>query len=118
MNNTIEVNHNGKEYVLDVEIAIQSGAMKPKYPLQPGDVYKATTHYSNPFLLVRIDYARDQYQLLGMGCSPNSNDFFCRGPHTLGEIGEYLERNGMVFHRNINKEIHNLVNAGVPSYQY
>ena len=104
-----QINTNGRTYIIDwADNTQHSGTIKRE--LQVGDVYGQ--HRSmNPFLLVQAVYQSEDnrnYCLLGMGCSPNSNDFFLH-LHTLYEIDEYLVKHGMKFVRNINQEIAHLV---------
>lgn len=105
---TIKIDN--KEYQVNVEKAVKDGYLTEvrNYPLQPGDVYSGPK--INKLLLVRVTFAYEEslYQLLGIGCGPNSNDFFQK-THTLGEIKEYLEEKKTVFVKNIEREVVRLV---------
>lgn len=109
------------EYILDVNEALRAGAIKklPKYPFIPGDVYVQMNGDCNPFLLIEVIYDNNRYknpsidearwQLFGLGCTVNSGEFFEK-LHTRLEIEEYLVKNRMVFCKNINKLVDELVN--------
>ncbi len=113
MNKLITVN--GESYMLDLDRAIGTKCLRKvtefdKRDLLPGDVFVPQRGVpTNPFLLVQSAYGRDDsWQLMGLGCSPNSDDFH-RRLHTLEEIKEYLIEEKMVFAENINREIEKLV---------
>lgn len=103
----------GKEYVLDVEKAMKDGYLSEASPLTThkfvvGDVFKDPKGTTNSFLLIKTSYYNDEYVILGLGCDINSGRFFYKS-HTLNEIKEYLIDEGMVFDRNINREVARLV---------
>lgn len=104
----MEITYKNKTYVLDPELAIDTGALVVKkiLPLHSGDVYKHAKYCSQ--LLVNVAYGKDEWQLLGMGCSPNSNDFF-REVHTIKEIENELRKDDYEFVRNISGEVCRLV---------
>ena len=106
----IQVTIENKKYNVDVERAIGLGVLTPIRPMQAGDVYKHPSNIINRFLLVRVNYRNDAWMLLGLGCNPNSGEFFESGTRTLAECENYLERNSMVFSHNINAEVSGLVN--------
>jgi hypothetical protein len=105
----INIAVDGVDYVLDVEKAIANKSLVRPYPLIPGDVYVPATDDNtiNPLLLIQATY-NDSYQLLGMGCSPNSNTFY-KELHTKVEIAEFLKRINFVYSHNIAKEVIGLV---------
>ena len=101
----------GTKYLLDIDKAKKDGYLTkiPNYPLNAGDVYVTTKPgRCNPLLLVQVTYSADQYQLLGMGASPNSNEFY-RGTHSKDEVREYLIKLNMKFAKNVNDAIYKLV---------
>lgn len=106
----------GTEYRIDIDRAKEFGVLKEKtkYPLLPGDVYVCEKGNVNNLLLIQTQYGltdKDKrYNLLGIGFSPNSNDFYCKPDHTIEEIKKHLEDKKMQFSHNIGKEIRKLVN--------
>ena len=110
MKNKIEIN--GKKYRIDLDKALSTGSLEeiPAYPLSAGDVYtskdKGRTY--NPVLLVRVTYSGDNWQLLGIGASPNSGTFYDQ-VHTLEEIEAHLINNNLVFAKNISTHLIQLV---------
>jgi hypothetical protein len=101
-----------KPYKLNVSAAINAGALVETHDIKrntilAGDVFRGGG--LNPFLVVRVTYSGDDYQLLGIGCKANSGPFFDK-VHSLEEIKEYLEKNRMTYVANINSEVINLVN--------
>ena len=120
MNETPNVSINGKLYMVNNPIkAIREGYLVPipEYPLEPGDVYVDLVGHFNPLLLVQVIYenfydpnvkSTARYQLLGMGCRPNSNDFYFT-VHTKKEIEEYLLKQKLVFSHNIESDMSKLV---------
>lgn len=113
----MKIQHNGKDWSLNIDRAIELGVLKEKINIkdgviQVGDVFVCPLNKTNPFLLVKPLYHSEDnkdYALLGMGCSPNSGEFF-HSLHTLGEIEEYLADYKMVFKKNIDTYITNNVN--------
>lgn len=107
----LKVTIDNDSFLLNVQAAVAAGILvpvPPPYPLCAGDVYKPAKGGCNPFLLVRVAYYKDEWQLLGMGASTNSNEFFSK-THTKAEVETYLRQHGMVFDRNINRAIGDLV---------
>ena len=105
----MKININGSEYELNVERAVSDGYLTPippPYPLNAGDVYKRTGYSSQ--LLVNVAYGQDSWQLLGIGCRPNSNPFY-RCVHTKDEIAAELRKDGYVFVKNIQSAVRDLV---------
>lgn len=103
----------GKEYLLDIEKAKEDGYLSEpsslfKHDFQPGDVFNHPHGVTNPFLLVQVGWKKDEYQLLGLGCSTNSNLFF-HTTHTIEEIRKYLMDKNMIFSRNIQATVYKLV---------
>lgn len=105
----MKITHEGKEYSLNVTKAIEAGFLKPALPLNVGDVYVSLGNHG-PQLLVqaiwgnRTDRNAKLYVLLGIGCSPNSNSFF-HELSSLDEIEAYLNEKGLVFQKNIHKDV-------------
>lgn len=105
----------GKDYLLDIEKAMQDGYLSETSPLEThhfsgGDVFKDPTNNINSFLLVETSHHNEEYQILGLGCCVNSGEFY-RTTHKIQEIREYLISKRMVFEKNINYEINLLVNG-------
>jgi hypothetical protein len=107
MRKTIQIDN--KEYILDVDKAKKLGVLEESIAV--GNVYIHPTGNTNPFLLVKVIYDPQNdycYQLLGVGCGVNSGPFF-DALHSLLEIELYLKTKGMVFHKNVNYDISELV---------
>jgi hypothetical protein len=95
----------GVNYNLDVTKAKSDGCLTEQRELKQGDVF-VRHGYCNQ-LLVECAY-NTKYQLLGMGCGVNSNDFYEK-IHTLKEIEAYLDKEGYKFLKNINEQVAKLV---------
>lgn len=82
--------------------------------IKAGDVFKHPTGICNTFLVVETRYAGllqggKYFQLLGLGCKPNSSSFFeDYSSHTMQECCDYLVKNNMVYSHNINDKIFQL----------
>lgn len=103
----------GEKYELDIDLAITTKSIQKANPLRshtfsPGDVFIHPAGATVTLLLVQVIYGRDNYQLLGLGCCPNSNNFYHK-THSLDEIKEYLIEKGMVFKKNVNEKLLNLI---------
>lgn len=113
----MKITHEGTEYSLNVNKAIEAGFLKPVLPLKVGDVYVSSGNHG-PQLLVqaiwgnKTDRNAKLYALLGIGCSPNSNSFF-HNLHSLNEIEAYLNEKGLVFQKNIHKDVGAMAGTGV-----
>lgn len=121
MNNTkvpTKVTIEGKEYTLNFDKAREIGLIEEvplPLPLKPGDIYAAPDPaYCNNFLLIEAIWNQSEnarkYQLLGMGCKPNSNGFY-ESLHTLEEIKEHLIHYKMTWKENINGKVWDLVSG-------
>lgn len=108
----MKISHNNSEYSLDVDGAIKAGFMKPIRPLKAGDVYVDASgrggHTSQLLIQAiwgdRCDRDAKIWALLGMGCSPNSNEFFC-SLRSLNEIDQYITAKGLIFKNNIRESV-------------
>lgn len=81
-----------------------------------GDVYYDPEGLTNPLVLVKAAYSNEGYQLLGLGLSSNSNEFY-RKTHTIGEIVEKLKDCGMIWIGNIDPDVENLVKDKVNEFK-
>lgn len=110
MENKIEIN--GRKYRIDLDKALSTGALKeiPAYPLNAGDVYTSRDkgYTYNPVLLVKVTYNGDNWQLLGIGASPNSGTFYNQ-VHTIEEIEAHLTNHNLIFIKNISTHLAQLV---------
>jgi hypothetical protein len=83
----------------------------PQHPLKVGDVYVDPDGDINSLLLVQAVYVPLSEQreakiwaLLGIGLSPNSNEFYS-SLHTLEEIEFELLENGMQYSHNVQDKV-------------
>ncbi len=115
--NEIEVKYDGRIYCLNPRTAIEAGVMRLSIDwetLRPVDVFCGIS--INNLLLVRCIYGDamnsngddKHWQLLGIGCSPNSNLFY-RELRSLKEVAEYLESKNATWVKNIGAEVTALV---------
>lgn len=102
----------GKSYELDIHAAIAHGVLSAVHevkdgPLQVGDTFQGGGR--NPLLLVQAVYNDpNSYQLLGLGASTNSDDFY-QELHSMEEIEKYLYNGRMTFVKNVNNQIRSII---------
>lgn len=105
----------GQTYELNVEKAIKDGHLirSLKDRLEAGDVFADPTGSRCNQMLVQVFYTNNQdtercWNLLGLGCTPNSNTFY-QSLHNLADIRKELVDNNYIFVKNIKQEVYNLV---------
>ncbi len=119
----MKIQHNNENYTLDMSAAIKMGILvkdlSDPTTFKAGDVFAIKGNENNPFLLIRakyLDYGIAQtdtkvkaYQLMGIGCTPNSGEFF-KELHSLEEVYNHLSKLKMVRIGNLRSTIYQLVN--------
>ena len=116
MTTKIKLNTNGseKEYEIDItraqELGICKEVAKPIKRFQVGDIFKSPS--SSPVMIIQSNWTYNgdnSYNLAGLNGLNLFSNFM--NPQNKYYVLDYLNSGGYKFVKNINEEIHNLINS-------
>ena len=110
----MKIQHNNKEYELNIEKALELGILKPVIKFNVGDVWKSVS--ISPQVIARVVWTaisnKDSkvYALLGNGgLNSFSNNRVDNALRSENQILDYISLHNLSFVRNINDEVCNLI---------
>ena len=101
--------YNDNTYEFDPKEVVAKGMASLYHDYTVGDVFKHENNSHCRVLLIRALYSSPKsYQLVGLGAAVNSGAFF-EELHTIEEVAKYIKDKCLVFEKNINNRLVNLV---------